>query len=62
MYNVSPETVLQRQQRQQRPTIEGLAREHSAKAALRTLYEQKARKVGMTLSSYCLRFGIKVPV
>lgn len=59
MYNVSPETALQRQQR---PTIEGLAREHSAKAALRTLYEQKARKVGMSLSGYCLRFGIKVPV
>lgn len=59
MYNVSPETALQRQQR---PTIEGLAREHSAKAALRTLYEQKAHKVGMSLSGYCLRFGIKVPV
>lgn len=59
MYNVSPETALQRQQR---PTIEGLAREHSAKAALRTLYEQKARKVGMSLAGYCLRFGIKVPV
>lgn len=59
MYNVSPETALQRQQR---PTIEGLAREHSAKVALRTLYEQKARKVGMSLAGYCLRFGIKVPV
>lgn len=59
MYNVSPETTLQRQQR---PTIEGLAREHSAKAALRTMYEQKARKVGMSLAGYCARFSIKVPV
>lgn len=59
MYNVSPETALQRQQR---PTIDGLAREYSAKAALRTLYEQKARAVGMSLTGYCLRFGIKVPV
>ena len=57
MYNVSPETALQRQQR---PTIEGLAREHSAKAALRTLYEHKARAVGMTLSAYCLRFGVRI--
>lgn len=59
MYNISPEVALQRQQR---PTIGGLAREYSAKAALRTLYEQKARKVGMSLAGYCLRFGIKVPV
>lgn len=56
MYNISPETALQRQQR---PTIEGLAREHSAKAALRILYEQRAAKLGMTLGGYCKRFNIR---
>lgn len=53
---INPATVLERKQK---PTIEGLAREHDAKAALRTMYEQRAAKLGMTLAGYCQRFGIR---
>lgn len=53
---VNPATVLERQQR---PSIQGLAREYSARAALRTMYEQRAAKLGMTLAGYCQRFGIR---
>lgn len=52
---INPATVLERKQK---PTIEGLAREHASKAALRTMYEQRAAKLGMTLAGYCQRFGI----
>lgn len=54
--SINPATVLERKQR---PTIEGLAREHSAKQALRTLYGQRAASLGMTLAGYCQRFGIR---
>lgn len=55
-FTVDPAKVLERKQQ---PTIEGLAREYSAKAALRTMYEQRAAKLGMTLAGYCQRFGIR---
>ncbi|QBP32907.1 gp [Shigella phage Buco] len=53
---INPATVLERQQRS---SIQGLAREYSAKAALRTMYEQRAAKLGMTLAGYCQRFNIR---
>mgnify|MGYP001178017003 CR=1 FL=1 len=39
MHGKNPETLLMRKQQ---PTIEGLAREYSAKAALRQHYKQSA--------------------
>jgi hypothetical protein len=56
MYGKSPETLLMRKQR---PTIDGLAREHSAKAALRRHYEKQAQRLGMTLRGYCHRFNVR---
>lgn len=56
MYGKSPETLLMRKQQQ---TIEGLAREYSAKAALRQHYEQQAKRLGMTLRGYCSRFNVR---
>lgn len=53
----NPETVLSRKQR---PTIDGLAREYSAKAALRSMYEQRAQALGMTYMGYCQRFNVRV--
>lgn len=55
MYRKSPETLLMRKQRQ---TIDGLAREYSAKAALRQHYERQAQRLGMTLRGYCHRFNV----
>lgn len=52
----NPEQVLMHKQR---PSIEGLAREYSAKAALRSHYEQQARRLGMSLPGYCQRFGVR---
>lgn len=54
-YGKNPETLLMRKQQ---PTIEGLAREYSAKAALRQHYEQQAKRLGMTLRGYCYRFNV----
>lgn len=45
--------------RRQKQSIEGLAREYSAKAALRSYYEQQARRLGMSLPGYCRRFGVR---
>lgn len=52
----NPEKLLMRRQKQ---SIEGLAREYSAKAALRSHYEQQARRLGMSLPGYCQRFGVR---
>ena len=57
MHGKNPETLLMRKQR---PTIDGLAREYSAKAALRQHYEQQARRLGMSLAAYCHRFNVRV--
>ena len=56
MYGKSPETLLMRKQRQ---TIDGLAREYSAKAALRQHYDKQAKRLGMTLRGYCHRFNVR---
>ena len=56
MYGKSPETLLMRKQKQ---TIDGLAREYSAKAALRQHYEKQAQRLGMTLRGYCSRFNVR---
>lgn len=56
-YGKNPETLLVRRQQ---PTIEGLAREYSAKAALVVMYQAKADRVGMTLSGYCKRFNVNL--
>lgn len=56
MYGKSPETLLMRKQQQ---TIDGLAREYNAKAALRQHYEQQAQRLGMTLRGYCSRFNVR---
>lgn len=53
----NPETIVARKQR---PSINGLAREYSAKAALRSMYEQRARALGMSYASYCQRFNVRV--
>ncbi len=45
--------------RKQQPTIDGLAREYSAKAALRQHYEAQAKRLGMTLRGYCHRFNVR---
>ena len=55
-YGKNPETLLMRRQQQ---TIDGLAREHIAKAAMRQHYEKQAKRLGMTLRGYCLRFNIR---
>ncbi|WPJ51053.1 hypothetical protein RCIP0031_00013 [Klebsiella phage RCIP0031] len=56
MHGKNPETLLMRKQQ---PTIEGLARECSAKAALRQHYEKQAQRLGMTLRGYCFRFNVR---
>lgn len=56
MHGKNPETLLMRKQQ---PTIEGLARECSAKAALREHYKKQAQRLGMTLRGYCLRFNVR---
>lgn len=56
MYGKNPETLLMCKQQQ---TIDGLAREYSAKAALRRHYEQQAKRLGMTLRGYCVRFNVR---
>ena len=55
-YGKNPETLLIHKQQQ---TINGLAREYSAKAALRQHYEKQAKRLGMTLRGYCLRFNVR---
>ena len=45
--------------RKQQQTIDGLAREYRAKAALRQHYEKQARRLGMTLSGYYFRFNVR---
>lgn len=55
MHGKNPETLLMRKQQQ---TIDGLAREYSAKAALRQHYEKQAKRLGMTLRGYCVRFNV----
>lgn len=57
MHGKNPETLLMRKQQ---PTIDGLAREYSAKAALVAMYQAKADRVGMTLSGYCKRFNVNL--
>lgn len=56
MHGKNPETLLMRKQQ---PTIDGLAREYSAKAALHWHYEKQAKRLGMTLRGYCLRFNVR---
>ena len=56
MYGKSPETLLMSKQQQ---TIDGLAREYSAKAELRQHYEKQAKRLGMTLRGYCSRFNVR---
>ncbi|UVX34750.1 MAG: hypothetical protein [Bacteriophage sp.] len=53
---MNPETQLIKRQRQ---SIDGLSREYNAKAALRSHYEQQARRLGMSLPGYCQRFGVR---
>lgn len=53
----NPETLLMCRQQ---PTIDGLAREYNAKAALVAMYQAKADRVGMTLSGYCKRFNVNL--
>lgn len=54
---MNPETQLIKRQRQ---SIDGLAREHNAKATLRQHYKQQARRLGMSLTAYCHRFNVRV--
>ncbi|CAK6604320.1 unknown function [Klebsiella phage vB_Kpn_K15PH90] len=56
MHGKNPETLLMRKQQQ---TIDGLAREYSAKAALRQHYEKQAKRLGITLRGYCVRFNVR---
>ncbi|WPJ55965.1 hypothetical protein RCIP0099_00012 [Klebsiella phage RCIP0099] len=56
MHGKNPETLLMRKQQ---PTIDGLAREYSAKAALRQHYAEQAKRLGMTLRGYCYRFNVR---
>ena len=56
MYGKNPETLLMRKQQ---PTIEGLALEYSAKAALRQHYEKQAQRLGMSLRGYCVWFNVR---
>lgn len=56
MHGKNPETLLMRRQQQ---TIDGLARECNAKAALRKHYEKQAQRLGMTLRGYCARFNVR---
>lgn len=53
---MNPETQLIKRQRQ---SIDGLAGEYNAKAALRQHYEQQAKRLGMTLRGYCVRFNVR---
>lgn len=53
----NPETIIALKQR---PSIDGLAREYSAKAALRSMYEQRALALGMSYACYCQRFNVRV--
>ena len=55
-YGENPETLLMRKQQ---PTVDGLAREYSAKAALRQHYEKQAKRLGMTLRGYYQRFNVR---
>lgn len=45
--------------RKQQPTIDGLAREYNAKAALHQHYAEQAKRLGMTLRGYCFRFNVR---
>lgn len=56
MYRKNPETLLMRKQQ---PTIDGLARGYSARAAMRQHYEKQAKRLGMTLRGYCFRFNVR---
>lgn len=55
-YGKNPEMLLMHKQQ---PTIDGLAREYSAKAALRQHYAKQAKRLGMTLRGYCQRFNVR---
>lgn len=55
--SVSPERLLQRQQRQ---AIPDLAREYDAKQALKQHYQAQAERLGMSYAGYCQRFGVRV--
>lgn len=55
-YGKNPETLLMHRQQ---PTIDGLAREYSAKVALRQHYAKQAKRLGMTLRGYCQRFNVR---
>ncbi|UVX31848.1 hypothetical protein A1d_00047 [Klebsiella phage VLCpiA1d] len=56
MHGKNPETLLMRWQQQ---TIYGLVREYNAKAELRQHYEKQAKRLGMSLRGYCLRFNVR---
>ena len=56
LYGKNPEALLMNKQQ---PTIDGLAREYGAKAALRQHYERQAKRLGMTLRGYCHRFNVR---
>lgn len=55
MINSNPELILMRNDK---VTIEKLAKEHDVKEALKLAYSLKATNVGMALEGYCSRFGI----
>ena len=55
-YGKNPEALLMRRQQ---PTIDGLAREYSAKAAMRQHYAKQAKRLGMTLRGYCQRLNVR---
>jgi hypothetical protein len=57
MINLNPELILMRNDE---VTVQSLAREYSAKQALRVHYEEKANLVGMSLKAYCARFNVKI--
>lgn len=52
----NPEAILIKQEQ---PTIEGLAREHAAKQALKHYYQVRAHQLGLSLRTYCERFNVK---
>ena len=52
----NPEAILIKQEHS---TIEGLAREHAAKQGLKHYYQVRAKKLGLSLRTYCERFGVR---
>lgn len=57
MTGQNPEAILIEQER---PTIEGLAREYVAKQGLKHHYQVRAKQLGLSLRTYCERFGVNL--